>query len=45
MKKFKVVTIVLGMLLIALIAAASAYFNYYVWCQKHPDAPFWTYFF
>ena len=42
MKKFKVIAIVLGMIL---IAAASAYFNYYVWCQKHPAAPFWTYLF
>jgi|TARA_B100000900_G_scaffold336540_1_gene298293 hypothetical protein len=42
MKKLKFIAIVLGMML---IAGAAAYFDYYVWCQKHPNAPFWTYLF
>lgn len=27
------------------VVVGAAYFDYYVWEQQHPNAPFWTYFF
>ena len=40
--KIKLTLILLGMVI---VAAGAAYFDYYVWEQQHPNAPFWTYLF
>ena len=42
MKKLKSIAIVL---LFVVVAVGAAYFDYYVWEQQHPNAPFWTYLF
>ena len=41
----KRIRLALAVLVVGVIAIAAIYFEYYVWEQQHPNAPFWTYFF
>jgi len=41
----KIILKIYYLLIALIIIGLLAYGDFYIWKLKHPDAPFWTYFF